>query len=55
MIISFHNYTALISVSTISTLFVHGVLNGPVGCNHGNLQNTPLLALGYRALGGLPR
>ena len=29
--------------------------NGPVGSNHGNLQNTPLLALGYRALRELPR
>ena len=29
--------------------------NGPVGSNHGNLQNTPLLALDYRALRGLPR
>ena len=30
-------------------------LNGPVGSNHGNLQNTPLLSLGYRALRELPR
>ena len=29
--------------------------HGPVGSNHGNLQNTPLLALGYRALRELPR
>ena len=29
--------------------------SGPVGSNHGNLQNTPLLALGYRALRELPR
>ena len=28
---------------------------GPVVSNHGNLQNTLLLALGYRALRGLPR
>ena len=27
------------------------VRNGPVGSNHGKLQNTPLLALGYRARG----
>ena len=26
-----------------------------MGSNHGNLQNTPLLALGYRALRELPR
>ena len=29
--------------------------DGPVGSNHGNLQNTPLLALSYRALRELPR
>ena len=28
---------------------------GPLGSNHGNIQNTLLLALGYRALRGLPR
>ena len=28
---------------------------GPVGSNHGNLQNPPLLALGHRALRELPR
>ena len=28
--------------------------NGPVGSNHSNLQNTPLLALGYWALRELP-
>ena len=30
-------------------------VDGPVGSNHGNLQNPPLLALGYRALRELPR
>ena len=29
--------------------------HGLVGSNHSNLQNTPLLALGYRALRELPR
>ena len=29
--------------------------NGPVGSNHGSLQNPPLLALGHRALRELPR
>ena len=35
--------------------YIHLFLYGPVGSNHGNLQNTPLLALGYRALRELPR
>ena len=31
------------------------ILYGPVGSNHGNLQNPPLLVLGYRALQELTR
>ena len=39
----------------LSNYMVYYKVNGPVGSNHGNLQNTPLVALGYRALRGLPR
>ena len=38
-----------------SKLYLNTDINGLVGSNHGNLQNTLLLALCYRALRELPR
>ena len=40
---------------TFATSVMEDSTDGPVGSNHGNLQNTPLLALSYRALRELPR
>ena len=48
------HYGEMWNQSKKSKQLKHIYQNGPVGSNHGNLQNTPLLALGYRALRKLP-
>ena len=42
-------------LSDITDPEFHIMVHGPVGSNHGILQNPPLLALGHRALRDLPR
>ena len=49
------DFSNILNVLCFSKDDLFNLMYGPVGSNHGNLQNPPLLALGYRALQELPR
>ena len=48
-------YNMIIGRDILTKLGIYLNIYGPVGSNHGSLQNTLLLALGHRALRDLPR